>query len=166
MALLRMHLSWEDFIESVFVRYMCGAKAASGFSPTLISSPYASIVSATTKLLHPTPKHTYPYLSWNVKNISSWASQHFSHGEPFVSAVGAFRQTLEDIATVRNGFAHRSAFAIRNFHALVLREIGYVPRGTNPGRFLLANHPSHTPPQKFIDLYADALLNAAGIIVP
>ncbi len=54
----------------------------------------------------------------------------------------------------------------RNFHALVLREIGYVPRGTNPGRFLLTNHPSHTPPQRFIDLYADALLNAAGIIVP
>jgi len=166
LALLRMHLSWEDFIESVFVRYMCGAKSASGFSPTLILSPEPNIVSATATLLHPTPTHTYLYLNWNVKNISSWASRHFFHGEPFALAIGAFRQTLEDISAVRNVFAHRSTFAIGNFHALVLREIGYVPRGTNPGRFLLTNHPSHTPPQRFIDLYADALLNAAGIIVP
>src|SRR2546422_11437451 len=41
-------------------------------------------------LLHPTPTHTYLYLNWNVKNISSWASRHFFHGEPFALAIGAF----------------------------------------------------------------------------
>lgn len=37
LSLLRMQLAWESFVEDVFVRYMCGAVTASGYSPILIS---------------------------------------------------------------------------------------------------------------------------------
>lgn len=53
LALLRIHLAWEDFVESVFLRYMCGAISPSGYRPTLLNAPSQNISSAMATLLAP-----------------------------------------------------------------------------------------------------------------
>ncbi len=137
LALLKIHLAWEEFLESVFVRYMCGATSASGFAPTLLSSPVSTISGAMKKLLQ-----SNRYLNWNPQDTLHRANCYYDHGEPFATTISAVMQTGDDIVTVRNRFAHRSEYAAQRFRALVLKAFGYVPRGMSPGRFLLITSPS------------------------
>ena len=80
LALLRMHLAWEDFVERVFLRYLCGAHTASGYSPVLIQPPFRTINRAFTTLLS-----GQPYINWSPTRIVSLARSYFNLGDPFVS---------------------------------------------------------------------------------
>jgi hypothetical protein len=163
LALLRIHLAWETFLESVFIRYMCGATSATGFAPVLLLAPKPTIRAAMRDLLGP----NLLYLNWTPSNTTRWANSHFDHGEPFTTTIGAVTQTLGDISAVRNSFAHRSGFAASEFRLVVLRAFGYMPRGISPGRFLLMVNPSPSSGgQKFLEFYANILLGAGLSIVP
>ena len=141
LTLLEMHLAWEDCVESVFVRYLCGALAPSGRAPSLVGPRFSSMPAAMRALLG-----NRRYLRWTGNDITDRAKLFFVDGEPFASAVGYSRQYLEDVCTVRNAIAHRSDSARNEFRALVRREYGYNPRGLNPGRFLLSPGPAGKPP--------------------
>lgn len=39
LAFLDMYLSWEDFLENTFVRFMCGAKTRNRYSPKVFVLP-------------------------------------------------------------------------------------------------------------------------------
>jgi hypothetical protein len=165
LALLRLYLAWENFLERVFVRYMCGAQSNTGYSPGLALTLEPNISAALYKLLNPLPNKTYNYLNWNISSIVNRANYHFVRGEPFSIAINAYSQPLQDIEVIRNAFAHRSNFAIQQFRNVVRRELGYVPRGSWPGSFLLKTHPVHAP-VTYLDYYADVLINMGGMIVP
>lgn len=161
LALLRIHLAWEDFVESAFVRYMCGAVSPAGYTPTLLANPERSIAQAMASLLG----RRRDYLNWSPHNITSRAGRYFDRGEPFQSAISAIRQTVNDIVVVRNRFAHRSEYASKEFHLVVRNTFGYVPRGINAGRFLLRVNPSPIAHgQIFLDFYANTLIGAARSI--
>lgn len=106
LALIKLRLAWEEFLESVFLRYMCGAQSSSGFSPILLRLKERSISSAMTTLLG-----TQNYLNWSPNNTRTRALRHFDQGEPFVRAIGTGGAVLEEMFIVRNRFAHRSDFA-------------------------------------------------------
>ena len=162
LALLRIHMAWETFLESVFVRYMCGAKSATGFTPTLQSPPKPTIQAAMAELLGQNQ-----YLNWTPLNTVPWAKSYFDQGEPFDTAINAVTQTLNDITVVRNRLAHHSEFAASNFRSVVLNAFGYMPRGMNAGRFLLTINPSFSAAsQTFLEYYANTLLGASLSIVP
>ncbi len=163
LGLLRIHLAWEEFLESVFVRYMCGARSTSGFAPVLLSPPQPTIAVAMATLLGPSRQ----FLHWNARSTLARASRFFQAGEPFATAVGAIAQTLDDISAVRNRFAHRSDFSANAFRILVLTAFGYVPRGMSPGRFLLTAHPSLAAGGlRFFEFYSGSLIGASRAIVP
>lgn len=158
-ALLRIHLAWEDFIENVFIRYMCGAQTASGYSPVLLGAPYPNSRAALSNLLGGSS-----YLTWSPNNIVTRANVYFDRGDPFVAMVNSARNSLIQINTVRNRFAHRSQFAIVEFETVIRNAIGYMPRGINPGRFLLMADPNN-PGLRFVDTYAAILRVSARSIV-
>ena len=160
LALLRMHLAWEEFLESVFVRYMCGGRTATGHSPMLCAAPESTVGAAYKALLGGSS-----FLAWNTSNIDTRARHYFDHGEPFVTMLGSARNTLEQISVVRNRFAHRSEHAASHFRSLVRSVLGYTPRGMSPGRFLLAVDPAN-PGLRIIDTYASVLRVSARSIVP
>ena len=164
-ALLRIHMAWETFLENVFVRYMCGATSATGFTPVLLLAPKPTIEAAMGELLGQNQ-----YLNWTPLNTVTWAKLYFAHGEPFNTAINAVTQTLDDISVVRNRLAHRSEFATSNFRSVVLRAFGYIPRiprGMNAGRFLLTINPSSSASSPtFLEFYANTLLGAGLSIVP
>jgi hypothetical protein len=161
-ALLDMHLGWEQFVEDVFVRYMCGATTSSAFSPTLAAPPERNVGLAMRKLLA-----SQPYLRWTSNDIISRATAFFANGDPFAQAVRSARQQLEDISIIRNAVAHRSEHAKSQFRQVVRRELGYNPRGMTVGRFLLTRRAmtaSHGQP--YIEYYADVLRTLGQAIVP
>jgi len=51
LALMRIHLAWEHFVESAFVRYLCGAKPSAGAPPKLLHPPKPTIGEAMTEIL-------------------------------------------------------------------------------------------------------------------
>ena len=159
LALLRVCLAWEEFLESVFVRYMCGATSSSGFAPTLLLARERSISSAMAKLLGPGGR----YLNWSPSNTRKRAGEHFDKGEPFSTAISAGGAVLDEVFIVRNRFAHRSDFASQEFRMILNSRIGYIPRGMTAGRFLLSNSP--VAGQTFIEFYANTLLGVSSQIV-
>jgi len=158
-ALLKMHMSWEDFLENVFVRYLCGGQTASGYSPILLQVPFSVITTAYSTLLG-----RNNYINWSPHNVISQASRFFDLGEPFSSAIAASRNKLNEINIVRNRFAHRSDFATNEFEKVIRNTLGYIPRGINSGRWLMMIDPSN-PGLMFLDGYASILRVTARSIV-
>jgi len=161
LVLLKIYLSWEEFIEDVFTRYMCGAKSASGYTPSLTFHKEPNIADAMATLLV-----GKKYLNWSSNNIIDRADRYFDHGAPFRTVISAIRSTLDEIIIIRNRFAHRSDFSAVEFRKVVLKWCGYVPPGIVPGRFLLSKNPQLGSGQVFIDYYANILLGASYSIVP
>jgi hypothetical protein len=162
LALLEMHLAWEEFVEAAFVRYICGAGTASAFVPLLLVPRQANIRLAMVHLLG-----GQRYLRWTPNDIIVRAGQFFANGAPFDQAIRSARGQLEDMCTVRNAFAHRSEHSQSEFRQLVRREMGYNPRGMTPGKFLLETNPAATSAgQSFIRHYADVLDTVGQMIVP
>lgn len=162
LQLLRLYLSWEEFIESVFIRYICGCASPSGFSPFLLRKREWGLVGATKTVFG-----KYRYLGWGPSDTIARAQIYFQNGEPFSIAMGSALRELEAIYTIRNRFAHRSEYAQAQFRQLVRNELGYNPPGMTPGRFLLSRKTATTVRgQTFFDYYVSVLLSLAHIVVP
>lgn len=165
LALLKIHTAWESFLEDAFIRYMCGASSPGGYIPVLVQPRKATISVAINELLALAGRQ--PYLSWTTRVTINRANTYFMNGEPFTTSLNAVSQTVEEITAVRNSFAHRSAYAKSEFHNVVRRVYGYIPRGISPGRFLLSRHPSPAVGGlKFIEYYANNLLGSSASIIP
>lgn len=162
LQLLRMYLAWEEFIEAVFLRYMCGCVSHSGFSPPLLANRERNIKGAMKTLFG---KHRY--LVWSPSEILSRAQTYFQNAEPFSTAVRSASHQIEAICTIRNRFAHRSEYAQAQFRRLVRNELGYNPPGMTPGRFLLTQRiGSIVRGQTFFQYYTTILLSVAYTLVP
>jgi hypothetical protein len=162
LQLLRLYLVWEEFVESVFLRYICGCTSPSGFCPFLLCTRESNLVGATKTVFG-----KYKYLGWGPSDTIARAQIYFQGGEPFSIAIGSAQRELEAIYTIRNRFAHRSEYAQDQFRRLVRSELGYNPPGMTPGRFLLSIKTAATfRGQTFFDYYASVLLSLAHIVVP
>lgn len=162
LQLLKMHLAWEGFVESVFVRYMCGCTSPSGFAPVLLQRRAQSTAAAMATLLG-----NKRYLQWTPSETVARTQTFFQNGEPFNTAINSAIYELESICTIRNRFAHRSEHAAIQFRNLIRNELGYNPPGMTPGRFLLSRigrGSTHQP--TFFAYYTNVLRVVSHIIVP
>jgi len=137
LAVLKLTLAWESFLEDSFLRYLCGAPSCVGGAPTLLGARQPTLKAAYALLLG-----TQKYLGWSPTASVTRASLHFAAGEPYRSAIGGAAADLRQINAIRNRIAHRSPFSVSEFQAVVVAELGSVPRGMTPGRFLLGTLPS------------------------
>lgn len=159
LSFLQIFVSWEQFLEHTFIRYMCGGQTSSGYSPRRLVQP-------------PNLNHALgivlegkSYADWTrVEVVIRKAESYFANGEPYKSVLGSASTPLEDMKKIRNRIAHRSAFSERQFRDMVRQRLGHNPWGMNPGRFLL--HPSSgTPGQIFLQQYTQTLLTMGRLIV-
>lgn len=67
-ALLRMHLAWEDYVENVFIRYLCGATTDTGYSPVLLVPRVLNTSVAMSNLLG-----NSQFLNWSPSSLSERA---------------------------------------------------------------------------------------------
>jgi hypothetical protein len=158
---LKLHLSWESFLESTFTRYICGYSSPSGMLPALLISRQPSISDALSNILQ-----GKKYLSWAPSETISRSKKYMNNGEPYVSAISLAKNDLENLYIIRNRIAHSSQFARDNFRDLVRQEIGYNPKGMTPGRFLLAKKRLGRKKISYIQYYLDNLEILSNLIVP
>ncbi len=136
MALLKLTLAWESFVEDTFLRYLCGSKSAAGVAPTLLLSKEPTLNAAFKTLTKGNR-----YLAWHADTTINRANKWFDAGAPYLNAVSGVKSDLDDMADIRNRIAHRSAYSVTAFQDVVRARLGYVPTGMTPGRFLLGSIP-------------------------
>ncbi len=159
LSFLRIFLAWEDFLEETFIRYMCGARSASGYAPVLVAQ-YSSIDRARRVI-----QGSRPYADWaHPKLVIERAELYFHDGEPYRSALRAGMVGLNEMLTIRNRIAHRSPHATAQFRELVLHELGHNPQGMGPGRFLLTMVPL-AQSESFIQHYGHLVIAVANTIL-
>jgi len=132
LAFLQLFLAWEDFLEETFIRYMCGGKTESGYSPRLRLE--AQNMNHALELL----KGSRQYVDWvESREIQNRARIFFEEGGPYQSAIDGAITELNHLKIIRNRIAHRSKSAEHQFDELTRQQLlGYRPKGLTPGLLL------------------------------
>ena len=160
LAFLRCFLSWEVFLEEVFMSYALGATSRDGSRfPCYIVAPTASHARDMVK------GESRTFVAWaNPDAVLKRAHLFFEGAEPFETALSTISTPLNDMVVVRNRVAHRSGRAANRFLELVRKQHGSVARGMSAGRFLLG--PGTNPAHRRLDEYVILLRSAGRILVP
>lgn len=156
-CLMQYFVAWEDFLEDCFARYLCGYKGLSGRAISLVSTRESSLASAQAKILG-----GRNYVNWSVDNTINRSKAFFSPVNVINSTLSLQRNDIESINKVRNAVAHRSSYARAEFELIVFNELGYLPVGITPGKFLRMRH--STANITYVRYYGISLIAMANTI--
>jgi hypothetical protein len=160
LSFLRIYVAWEEFLEESFARFLCGAKTQSGFQPRRYASP-KNLDHA--KALVTGLERGGRFADWSKREtVLDRAQLLFKDGRPYAGPLRAAARELDDMRTIRDRIAHRSALVRANFLKLVERRLGLAYHFP-PGRFLLRNAAGGA--QSHLALFSDAIILLAEQIV-
>ena len=161
LSFLRIFLAWENFLEKSFTRYLCGARAVSGFRPKSYAKP--KNIDHALDLLTIGATREPPYVDWtNAQTVIRRAQLVFKNGRPFVTPLQAGLRDLDDMRIIRDCVAHRSSHAQNRFNKVVQHRLG-VAHICRPGGFLLRRTAGSN--QTFLDFFSQQILLVAQEIV-
>src|SRR6185295_16126433 len=123
-AVLKMHISWERYVEQSFLSYLMGELSTTG-------------IAVTSYLRVPTIEHanlavigTQKYVDWgNPDIVARLASLYFPNGAPYKPALSTVRSDLFDLRAVRNAAAHLSTSTSAQLDSVALRRLGRPVKG-------------------------------------
>ena len=144
LAFLDAVTAWEDFLRQVFLGYMCGYRAKSGYAPRLRAGPASNRTHAVQLLAGAVPPNEADRrCRWNnFRWVVSVASIHFRTPNPFARTSEPVIKHLEYATMIRNRVAHSSAKARKSFRsaANLIRHQdpnARLPRGYSVGQLLI-----------------------------
>lgn len=145
LAFLSALTAWEDFLSEVFLGYMCGYRAPSGYAPKLKTGPSQNRNHAIQVLTgEANHREAERKTRWNsVQWIKAVAAIHFRPGDPFTKMAEPVAQYLGFATVIRNRVAHSSEKAKAQFkdvaNKILQRPAGTaLERGFSPGQLLIA----------------------------
>jgi hypothetical protein len=143
LSFLRIMAAWESYLEDVFLRYVCGAKTNSGYSPNRKIVGCKKIEDAY-HIIAGDPDFSIEkgYLVWSdYKKVIGRARIYFQDGKPFTDLNDVEKQMLKEGNIIRNRIAHSSDKCINDFVLLAKQKenIKKLPKGYSVGRFLIEN---------------------------
>jgi hypothetical protein len=160
LSYLKIYLAWESFLEESFIRFLSGARTLSGRGVSSYVTP--SSLDHARDVLTGLDKGGR-YADWAKREVvTERARLLFKNGTPFVGPLQAAASDLNDMRTMRDCIAHRSAYVQRNFGKVVLRRLG-VAHQMHPGRFLLRNRPGSA--ETYLQFFSRVILAVAEQIV-
>ncbi len=167
---------WEDYLESVFLRYLAGASDSNG-RRAIPRAGYASGLRHAQDLVFSRPgfRPHSDYVTWSPKDTRARAKLFFRSGAPFEDVILRTNQKLLDATVIRNRVAHNSKKARADFKRVALRHLGLPPGGTlsqgyTPGDLLVENAARGFPQLgrdlTFFEAYAQTFWGLADDLVP
>jgi hypothetical protein len=145
----------ENFLEDVFIRFLCGAERIVDPQPILLGS--FRYISDAKQVIG----GRRGYFNWNnPSEVNELANLYFKNGEPIVSALRPAYGDIENMRIIRNRIAHSSEKAATGFTKLVRREYGYNPPKMSPGRYLLDT--TLNPPNNQFEYFTTVLVTVAN----
>lgn len=143
LSFLKFYISWENFLEQTFVRYMCGGANSSGYSPVRYVQP------RTIKHAFNMIRQERRYIDWTASDVViNRALLYFRDGEPYASAIGSLPE-LEEMRKVRNRIAHRSEYSERAFVVLSTTKARTLSERHDPWKIPCIHNPKHKPQNGF-----------------
>jgi hypothetical protein len=147
MSYLRVFVSWEAFLEQVFIRYLCGYSTAHGtatpgaglgFLPTLTLAEQAVLGS-------------HAYVLWHNPNRIVDRCRKFFSLCTVEAVVLSNKARLEDFAAIRHRITHAQADARAKFNHATMSLSGKRYHGARPGSFLRDWDASASPPARWLE---------------
>lgn len=144
LAFLGAVAAWEDFLADVYLGYLSGYSAPSGYAPDLVSGKamnksHARLLAAGENRANEAERK----MRWNnFRWVQALAQIHFRGGRPFNQVVEADIKLLDLAIVIRNRVAHNSDSAKKKFKDGVNRLFHLppdtpLPRGFSPGQLLI-----------------------------
>lgn len=144
LAFLSAVAAWDDFVEDIYLGYLCGYPAPNGYLPNLRSGPaqnkpHALLLAAGES----NEREAERRLKWsNFKWVRGLSEVHFSRDNVFQQVAEADVAWLDLAQTVRNRVAHNSEKAKHQYKTALNRLMddtpdAALPRGFAPGKFLI-----------------------------
>jgi hypothetical protein len=159
LSFLKLFVSWEHFLEEVFIRFMCGAKNSAGLPQEKYVNP-KSLKHALEMI-----KQKQRYADWTIgSDVIDRATLYFKEGEPFSTVLGGSLAYLTEMKTIRNRIVHESKEAEEAFRNLIRQKTGHVAQGIVAGKLLASRIPI-TSLTTLLEDYGNVLLVTANILV-
>jgi hypothetical protein len=161
LAYLRVFIQWESFLESSFIRYMCGHQSRHGRAVMVAGTTYyQSINSAIVGMLGGND-----YCLWHSsKKVIARSQQHFS-ASLHETVVRAARTDLDNFASVRHRIAHGQKDARKKFDNATMAFCGRRYPGSKAGHFLRDWDTRISPNIRWLESITQSLVTIAGLIV-
>jgi hypothetical protein len=156
MALLRVFVEWEVFLEATFARYLCGYTSKIGTVTPTGTSYLPSIGAADSAM-----RGGRDYILWHDPSKIVSRSQQFFVNGPHEVVVGSNASRLASFAAVRHRIAHGQEDARKKFDAATMLLAGRRYRGSRPGRFLRDWDTARFPTRRWLDSIGDELCGLA-----
>ncbi|MDE2466031.1 MAG: hypothetical protein KGO02_20290 [Alphaproteobacteria bacterium] len=144
LAFLSAVAAWEDFVEEVYLGYLCGYPAPNGHIPKLRVGPAQNKTHAMALAAGESNEHEAARkLKWgNFKWVQALSFIHFSRDNVFANIAAADVTWLDLAQIVRNRVAHNSDKAKAQYKTALNRLLNEhpnspLPRGFGPGKFLI-----------------------------
>jgi hypothetical protein len=158
MAYLRVFVSWEAFLEQIFLRYLCGYSSAIGTATPLAGSGYLPTLARAEQAV----LSGNAYVLWhNPSRIVTRCKRFFSACTVETVVLSNLAQ-LEDLAAIRHRITHAQEDARRKFDLATMSIAGRRYRGARPGAFLRDWDASVAPPVRWLERLAHQLTGLAG----
>jgi hypothetical protein len=157
LAFLSAVAAWEDFVANIYLGYLSGYPAASGYIPELragkaTNKSHALLLAAG----ECNAREAERRMRWgSFRWVRSLSQVHFKSGNPFEAVADRDVEWLDLAITIRNRVAHNSDKSKSQFKEAFNRLVGEpkgtpLPSGFSPGWLLTAILESH-PKLKTLD---------------
>ncbi len=161
-AFLQGFLAWESFLDESFTLYLLGEKAPKGRRPKREHTPRRR--KDAERLITGADRK---YADWTkTDNLRKRSRTLFRRNDPFDVPLKTNNSQFEEMGTIRNAIAHRSAHSKEEFQKLVRRFFKTYPPNLTVGKFLSLQVPKSSPPQTFLKYYFGSVIATAEQIVP
>lgn len=160
LSYVKLFYLWEDFLESVFLRYMCGYVSLS-YTPVLMPGHTfsGSLAAAEATLLAGSR-----YLLWHNCERVIQRSQRCFVGCPIEAVLLSNQSRLDHLASIRHRIVHAQSDAKTKFNQATMSLSGKRYRGSRVGLFLRDYVPGGSPPTRWLTQLAQEITGMANQI--
>jgi hypothetical protein len=126
LAFLGLMSAWEEFLDQSFVRYLAGARADCGFSPTLRLGKASNLPHAYHLISGDPdfdPARSYSRFA-DPKWVIAFAKIYFAQGAPYATVLQPSLELLKNATMLRNRVAHNSAKCREDFRRSAKLHLG------------------------------------------
>lgn len=171
LAYLRVFIAWEQVLESIFYRSLCGYASSSGLEDLVCGKYYSKIAEAETAVLASENK---TYLLWhNPWNVMTRLRKHIGPLPPSNPPTPALQEhaiasnsaRLAAFSAVRHRIVHEQKDGKTKFDDATLLFSGKTYPASRPGKFLRDTDTNSIPHRKWIETAIAELTGLAGQMV-
>jgi hypothetical protein len=173
LAYLRLFAAWEDALEAIFLRSLCGFHSSAGAETLAIGRFHKTIADAQAAVLAAESRGAVlkTFLLWHSPaQLLRRFRAHIAERSPGMGGIqeqviSSSQARLEALASVRHRIVHEQGDAKSKFDAATLLLAARTYPASRPGKFLRDVDTSAVPPRKWLDAAIAELVGLAGQMV-